>query len=45
MAGNEFSLVFDDKNVDDLNTIEDVQIKIYDWGACTPLVDESLPSE
>jgi len=33
-AENEFSVIFDMKNQDKVNSIKDVSVKLYDWGAC-----------
>ncbi|MCD6477261.1 MAG: hypothetical protein J7K26_03865 [Candidatus Aenigmarchaeota archaeon] len=44
LAGNEFSTIFELKNNDNIKTIENAQIKLFDWGACTPLIDEFVPS-
>ncbi|MBU3904680.1 MAG: hypothetical protein KJ906_00845 [Nanoarchaeota archaeon] len=42
LAENEFTVMFKIKNMDE-ETINDVKIKLYDWGICTPIVEEFLP--
>lgn len=35
IAGDEFSVTFEVKNVDDLNSVQDVTVQLFDWGLCS----------
>ncbi len=36
LAENDFTFTFEIKNQDDINEVEDVNVKLYDTGLCTP---------
>ncbi len=43
IAGNEFTVLFTMKNQDDTQSINDVEVRLYNWGICEPLTTEFLP--
>ena len=42
-ANNEFSIVFDVLNQNSVQSIRDANIRLFDWGACSPDVINFLP--
>lgn len=43
-TGDEFTLLFTLKNQDMSQPIEDVNVKLYNWGVCTPDVEQFFPN-
>ena len=45
IAGNDFTVSFDIKNQDTVQEIKDINIKLYDWGLCKPVIEQFLPDD
>ena len=44
LSGNEFTLMFTLKNQDAIQSVENVVVRLYNWGVCAPKLETFLPT-